>query len=364
MNIIIFILILGILIFVHELGHFLFAKLFKIRVEEFGFGYPPKMFKMFRWRGTDFTMNWIPFGGFCKIYGENDNGSELSEEEKSVSLVYKARWKQILVMFGGILFNIVFAWILFSGIFMAGISIPISSAPSNYEFDKTELTLTSILANSPAEEAGLLAGDVIMEYYNDTENIAVRDETSSEIASFIQKSGETSNVGFVVLREEKIINIISKPEIGVVGDSYSIGIGLERVGEMKLPVHQSLWYGAKNTYMMTKNIIIGFGQLISGKISMDAITGPIGIAGQIGSAAKIGLTYLIGFTAMLSINLAVLNLIPFPALDGGRIIVLVIESIIRKRLNSKVINWINASGFILLILLMLFITAKDIINLF
>ena len=106
MNIIIFILILGILVFIHELGHFLFAKLFNIRVDEFGFGYPPKMFKLFRWRGTDFTMNWIPFGGFVKIFGEADDGTELSEEEKKTSLVHKPRWQQIIVMFGGILFNL------------------------------------------------------------------------------------------------------------------------------------------------------------------------------------------------------------------------------------------------------------------
>src|SRR5690606_19662618 len=114
MNIIIFILVLGILIFVHELGHFLFAKLFKVRVDEFGFGYPPRLAKLFTFKGTLVTLNWIPFGGFVKIFGESDEGNELSEEDKAVSLVYKPRWQQILVMFGGILFNIIFAWILFS----------------------------------------------------------------------------------------------------------------------------------------------------------------------------------------------------------------------------------------------------------
>ncbi len=364
MNIIIFILILGILIFVHELGHFLFAKLFKIRVEEFGFGYPPKMFKMFRWKETDFTMNWIPFGGFCKIYGENDDGSELTLEEKKVSLVYKARWKQILVMFGGILFNIIFAWILFSGIFMYGINTPVSSAPSSYNFNKTELTLTSILPKSPADKAGLKTGDIVMEYYNNDQHIIMKDETASDIANFIQKTNDDSDVGLVVLRNDKLINIITHPKKGVVGNEYSIGIGLERVGKLKLPIHKAIWYGAKNTYSMTKNIVIGFGQLISGKISMNAVTGPIGIAGQVGSVVKVGIAYLIGFMAMISLNLAVLNLIPFPALDGGRIIVLIIESIIRKRLNPKIINLVNSVGFVLLILLMVFVTTKDVINLF
>ena len=364
MNIILFILILGVLVFVHELGHFLFAKLFKIRVDEFGFGYPPKMFKMFRWRGTDFTMNWIPFGGFVKIFGESDEDSKLSEEEKKVSLVYKLRWQQILVMFGGILFNLIFAWILFSGIFISGIKAPIESAPRNYQFKNIDLTLTSVLPKSPAETAGLETGDIIKEYYADKEHILVRNETVSDIANFIQKNGKNSKIGFVVLRDKKLKNILTQAKLGVVGDNYSIGVGMERVGDLKLPVYQALWYGAKKTISMTGEIFHGFGQLISRKVSLDAVSGPVGIAGQVGSAAKIGFTYLIGFAAMLSVNLAVLNVIPFPALDGGRIFILIVESIIKKRLNPNIVNWVNVVGFFLLIALMLFVTVKDIINLF
>ena len=364
MNIIIFILILGILIFVHELGHFLFAKLFGIRVDEFGFGYPPKMFKMFRWRGTDFTMNWIPFGGFVKIFGEADEGQELSEEDKKVSLVHKPRWQQVLVMFGGILFNIIFAWMLFTGIFMSGVSAPISSAPDSYNFEKTDLIITSVLAGSPAEEGGLMSGDIIKEYYAGDIHVITKEEDITEVAGFINEQGKTSDIGFVVLRDDKIENMVASPIQGIIGDNYSVGIGLERVGELKLPIHQAAWYGLKNSGLMIQDITLGFGKLISGNISFDAVSGPVGIAGQVGTAAKIGLTYLIGFAAMLSLNLAVLNFIPFPALDGGRIFVLLIESVIRKRLNPNVINWINVVGFFALIGLMVLVTVKDIINLF
>jgi regulator of sigma E protease len=115
---------------------------------------------------------------------------------------------------------------------------------------------------------------------------------------------------------------------------------------------------------MTKDIVIGFWSLLTGKISMDAVSGPVGIAKQVGSAAEIGFTFLVGFAAMLSLNLAVLNLIPFPALDGGRIFILLIESVIRKRLNPNIVNWVNVIGFFLLIALMIFVTVKDVINLF
>lgn len=363
MNIILFIFILGLLVFVHELGHFLFAKLFKIRVDEFGFGYPPKMFKMFSWKGTDFTMNWIPFGGFVKIFGESDDGKELSEEEKKVSLVYKPRWQQILVMLGGVLFNVIFAWMLFTGIFMAGVPAAVSDSPE-YNFSDSHLAITSVLENSPADQAGLKMGDQVLEYYQADTHVLVEDQDTSDVVSFIQNSEENHPINFIVLRNGKVKDILIIPEKGVVGDNYSIGVSIKRIGVLKLTPYKAAVHAAKKTIVLTKEIGIGFIQLISGKLSMDMVSGPVGIVSQVGSAANIGIMYLVMFTAMLSLNLAVLNLVPFPALDGGRIFILIIESVIRKRLNPSVVNWINVIGFFILILLMLLVTVKDIVNLF
>jgi regulator of sigma E protease len=365
MNVILFILILGILVFVHELGHFLFAKLFNIRVDEFGFGYPPKMFKMFSWRGTDFTMNWIPFGGFVKIFGEADDGSELSDEDKKVSLVHKPRWQQLLVMFGGILFNVIFAWMLFSGLYLSGITAPISSAPSGYEFTDSRLVVSSVMNDSPAQKAGLIVGDEVKEFYNLEETIAVTDQDITDVSIFINESSTLTNreVGFVVLRDEKLEIITILPAEGIIEGKYGIGVNLDRVGELQLPLHQALLYGAKNTWNFTTAIVGGFGQLITGKISADSVSGPVGIVKQVGEASSIGWSYLIGFMALLSLNLAVLNLVPFPALDGGRIFIILIESIIRRRLPSNIVNWVNVVGFFLLIGLMLLVTVKDVINL-
>jgi regulator of sigma E protease len=309
-------------------------------------------------------MNWIPFGGFVKIFGESDDGEELNEEDKKVSLVYKPRLQQILVMFGGILFNILFAWILFTGIFMSGIQSPVSSAPKNYHFDSVDLMVTSVMPESPAYNAGLQTGDIVKEYSAGDDVVIVKDENIEDVAKFIREHGEKEKIAFAVLRDQKIKAIYVKAEKGIVGDDYSIGIGLDRVGEVKLPLHKALWYSAKNSISMTKDIVIGFWSLITGKISMDAVSGPVGIAKQVGSAAEIGFTFLVGFAAMLSLNLAVLNLIPFPALDGGRIFILLIESVIRKRLNPNIVNWVNVIGFFLLIALMIFVTVKDVINLF
>lgn len=365
MNVILFILILGLLVFIHELGHFLFAKLFKIHVDEFGFGYPPTMFKMFRWKGTDFTMNWIPFGGFVKIFGEADDGKELTEEEKKVSLIHKPRWQQFFVMFGGILFNIIFAWILFSVMYFAGVTASIDSAPASYEFSETRLIVSGVMSDSPAEESGLLVGDEIKEYLNSIETVTVSDEVITDVSMFIDSTGENMDtVSFVVLRDTDLEVITITPETGVVGDKYGIGVNLDRVGEMKLPIHQALWYGLKNTGNFTIAILDGFKQLITGQISTDNVSGPVGIVKQVGEASSIGLSYLIGFTALLSLNLAVLNIMPFPALDGGRIFIILIESIIGKRLNPTVVNWVNVIGFFILIGLMVVVTINDVIKLF
>ena len=328
MNVIIFIIVLGVLVFVHELGHFLFAKMFNIRVDEFGFGYPPKMFKMFRWKGTDFTMNWIPFGGFVKIFGESDTGEELTPEEKAVSLVHKPRWQQILVMLGGILFNVIFAWILLSGIYMSGVIAPVDEAPSAYKPNETELMVSSVLPGSPASEAGLVSGDELKEYFSGEDRVIVEDQGIEEVSTFINEHAlDGEEIGFVVLRDEKLEVVTATAKEGVVEGKYGVGITLDRVGLVKLPVHEALLYGARNTYGFTKAIVQGFGQLISGQVSVDNVSGPVGIAKQVGEARNVGFDYLIGFTALLSLNLAVLNLIPFPALDGGRILILLIESV-------------------------------------
>lgn len=365
MNIILFIVILGVLVFVHELGHFLFAKMFGIRVDEFGFGYPPRAKKIGSWRGTEITLNWIPFGGFVKIFGEDDKGVELSEAEKKVSLVYKPRWQQLLVMFGGILFNIVFAMILFVVMYTIGVPSSSQSAPTGYEFDELALTVTGIMPESPAMESGLQAGDIVKEYYNSIETVTVTDQGVEDLARFIDVTGEQDDtVGLVVLRNEKLELVNVAPELGVVDDHYGIGISLEMVGELKLPIGQAISYGVRNTFAFIGAIVRGFGQLIVGHISFNNLSGPVGIVGQVGQASAIGILYLVGFTAILSLNLAVLNLIPFPALDGGRIIILLIESIIQKRIKPVITNTVNTIGFFVLIGLMIVVTVKDIVHLF
>jgi regulator of sigma E protease len=368
MNALIFIIVLGILVFVHELGHFLFAKLFGIKVEEFGFGYPPRALRLGSWRGTEITLNWIPFGGFVKIFGENDEGEELTVEEKKKSLVHKPRWQQFFVMFGGILFNLVFAWVLISLLFVFGAKSSLEGIPEKYQPQETSLTVTHVVKSSPAEIAGLKAGDEIKEYFNGNvsqEPLRVEREGLFEISDFVNRSAQEGyNVSFVVLRGGDLEIIQMIPEFKQETDRYAIGAGLERVGVVKLPLLKAFAYGAESTLHFIIQMAVGFWDLITGKLGVDNLSGPVGIAGQVGDSLKLGFSYLVLFTALLSLNLAVLNFVPFPALDGGRILIILIESIIRKRLSPKIVNWINGAGFILLVGIMLLVTVKDIVKLF
>lgn len=364
MSIIIFILILGILVFVHELGHFLFAKLFKVRVDEFGFGYPPKALTLGKWKETNITLNWIPFGGFVRLFGESPE-EEISETDKKRALNYKPRWQQFIVMFGGILFNIIFGWMLLSTSYMVGMDVSVANAPAGYQFNDTQLTVTSVLADSPAHEAGLRAGDEIKEYGTDDESIIVVDENTESFSAFINNAGiQEEEVYIVVIRNDRVESFEMVPELGHIQDTFAIGIGLDRVGKLELPFFKAIELGLINTFAFIGAITLGFVDLITGNISLDAVSGPVGIVSQVGEASTFGLSYLIGFTALLSFNLAVLNAFPFPALDGGKILIVIIESVIRRPLPPGVIVWINGIGFLLLIGIMILVTIKDVINLF
>ena len=365
MNIIIFILVLGFLIFVHELGHFLFAKLFGVRVDEFGFGYPPRMIKIGQWKETILSINWIPFGGFVSLFGENPD-EEISEEEKRGALNHKPKWQQFLVMFGGILFNIILGWILLSSSYMVGIDTSVRAAPEGYEFTETQLTVTGVQNSSPADEVGLQVGDVVLEYgVKDVESVIVVDENRESISAFINNAGiREQEVYVVVNRDGSIKDFDVTPIEGQIADRFAIGIAIDRVGELQLPFFQSLRLGLSNSIQFTEAIVLGFIQLISGNVPLDAVSGPVGIVSQVGEASTFGISYLMGFVALLSFNLAVLNAFPFPALDGGKILIVIIESIIRRPLPSNAVLWVNGIGFFLLIGIMILVTVKDIINLF
>lgn len=362
MSIILFLVILVILIVSHEFGHFIVAKIAKIRVDEFAFGFPPRLWSIKKGE-TEYAINALPFGGYVKIFGENPDEESLRGPEHKRSLVTQPKWVQAAVISAGVVFNIILAWLLLSLGFMIG--FPTSLGGSDFEkyAQDTALTITSVMQKAPADMAGLKVGDKIVSLSSDKDILGVVSPDS--VKAFIE-SHEEKSLNLSYKRNDSTFQTTITPRAGVIENKAAIGISMDMIGIVKLPVHKALWEGAKNTwflldetarglYGMIKNAVIGQGSLAS-------VTGPVGIVKMVGDASSLGFVYLIGFTALISINLAIVNLIPIPALDGGRLLFIIIEAIKRSPIKPKIANTVNTIGFALLMILMVVVTYHDIVR--
>lgn len=369
MTVVLFIAVLVLLIVVHELGHFFVAKFFGIRVDEFGIGYPPRAFVLGRFRETLYTVNWLPFGGFVRIFGERADDS-IDAEQKKRAFVHKPRYVQAAVLLAGVVFNLLFAWILFSGALLFG--APTTISEQDYAtYDDAKLIVSTVAVGSPAEIVGLTAGDEVLKLESGTDTLDTL--TPSAAAAFIQAhAGETLTLTYersegeeTIEREVRII-----PVHGVLDATPgvpAVGIGMALIADRALPIHQAIASGFMQTIdtlaLVTVGLLSFFGQAFTGHVDWNQVAGPVGIAALVGDASSIGFVYLLYFTAFISVNLAVINLIPLPALDGGRLLFVGIEAITRKPINEYVALSLNVIGFALIILLMILVTYHDIVRL-
>jgi len=378
MSVIIFIIILLVLVLVHEFGHFFTAKRFGIRVDEFGFGFPPRLFS-FKKGETEYSFNLLPLGGFVKIFGESIDEADMVEigfldkeetpekvELAKRSLINKPKWQQALVLFAGIFANFLLAWFLFSFGFMSGLPTSVGNEVAGYKLQNINLVVVSVLEKSPAENSGIKIGDKIVSLKTNNTDF-VYDLNPNILKSFVfSHRNQEIDVGY--LRGTNSELNIAKVNPKEINGALAIGISIDEIGTAKLPFFVALWEGLRLDWLMTKSTAVGLYMLISeairGKGSFAAVTGPVGMVGIVGDAYQFGFVYLLSFAALISINLAIINLLPFPALDGGRLFFLLIEKIKGSRINPKVANTINMVGFYLLIFLMLIITYHDVIKLF
>ena len=362
MTIILFLIVLAVLIFVHELGHFIVAKKSGIRVDEFAIGFPPKIFSWTRGE-TKYVLNLIPFGGYVKIFGENPDEESISGEDSARSFVKAKKWKQVTVLFAGILFNIIFAWLLISTSFMFGSIVPVGAETSNYSkyITESQVILTSILTDSPADRAGLRQGDILLT----VGTVSGSGLNTISVKEIIENNHE-DGVDITYERAGEIGSTTAIPELNSSTQKNIIGIYMENIGEVKLNFFLAIWEGAKLTITTIKEIVIGLSSflfsVIRGQGDFSQVSGPVGIVGLVGDALNFGFAYLLGFVAFISLNLAVINFIPFPALDGGRILFVIIEAITRRPIKPQIANLTNTIGFFILIGLMLVITYRDIMK--
>ncbi len=371
MSVVLFIVVLVVLIVVHELGHFWVAKWFGIRVDEFGVGYPPRAVVLGRIKETLYTLNWLPFGGFVRIFGEQHDSS-MTPEERQRAFIHKPRIVQAVVLAAGIVCNILFAWVLFTATLMLGAPTAIEENQLTPDTD-ARLIVSTVTVGSPAEVAGLQAGDEIVAVASDAEQLDTLVLVPSDVSAFIKAhAGDSIAITYERNNDDAVVTrtVDLAPAHGVLDATPgvpAVGIGMALVAERALPIHEALVSGFVETMTALANVTVGltafFMQAATGSVQWEQIAGPVGIAALVGDASTVGFVYLLYFTAFISINLAVINLLPLPALDGGRLLFVAIEAITNRPINYTVALALNVIGFGLIMLLMIVVTYHDIARL-
>jgi len=363
MDILIFFVVLLVIILVHEFGHFIVAKKSGIRVDEFGFGFPPKLFGK-KIGETEYTFNLLPIGGFVKIFGESPDKESISGPDSERSFVNKPKYIQAAVLAAGVMFNFLLACLIFITIYVVGAPYSTDNIPKGGVVENPHLTITGIETGAPAQLAGLNPGDVPLSLKSGGD--ILENPTDVGIQQFVAEHSQDEII-FAYRRgnTESFVSVIpiENEELG----RPAIGIAMGEVGTLKLPFHRAILEGIKRTVILTGEVSLGlfelFKGLLSGNADFESVSGPVGIVNIVGDAAQIGIMSVMILTALISINLAIINLLPLPALDGGRLFFLLIEAITKKTIKPEIANAVNSIGFFLLLLLMAVVTYKDIVKL-
>ncbi|MFZ1075257.1 MAG: M50 family metallopeptidase [Minisyncoccia bacterium] len=357
MNILIFIIVIVALILAHEFGHFIVAKWSGMRVDEFGLGYPPRAAVLGKIGETEYTLNWLPFGGFVKIFGE-DGG-----EKNPRAFSSRPRILQALVLLAGITMNLLFAYVLITGALVLG--TPRALSPDEIKNARDlQLVVADVLPGTPAATAGLAAGDSIIGAKDSHGSWSAAD--SESFSEFVNAGGGES-VTLNTTRNGSTRTITATPATGIVSSDpsrYAIGVEVAPVGVVPLSFGAAITEGASLTWgaivLTAEGLWHFFYGIFTFTADLSQVSGPVGIASVVGNASSEGFGNLLSIMALISINLALINLIPVPALDGGRLLFVIIESVTRRPIKASIANSVNAVGFVFLVLLMVVITAHDI----
>ncbi len=329
-----------------------------MRVPEFGVGFPPKLWGI-RWGETEYTINALPLGGFVKIVGEDG-----TDTEDSHSFPNRPKILQALTLIAGPLANLFIGFVVFWIAFVVGI-------PAVEDDGATALTNKRVIAievvpRSPAADAGLKIGDTLLSATIDGKVIPI--ESGATLPKLVASS--TGPLLLNVSQDDNEKQISLEPRTGVIVSKPSqraIGLAATAVGEQKLGIMPAFTAALEHTYTATISIFLGLCSLVVGAFTFSAsigdLSGPVGIAGIVGDAAAVGLGQVLVITALISINLFIVNLLPFPALDGGRLVILAVETATQRRLPKRLTDSVNTIGFMLLLLLMLAVTVSDVFKL-
>lgn len=361
-----FLLVLSVLVLIHEAGHYLVARLFKVKAEEFGYGFPPRLIGFVKnrgtWRrvkrgdkgtypGTIWSINWLPLGGFVRIKGEQPDGQNDAD-----SFHMHPAWQRFFIIAAGVAMNWLLAVVLFFAVFTIGTKAIVQDVPAGAEIKNQQVRIMEVLVSSPADEAGIQPNDAVVA----VAGIPATDE--EHVRTEIGAQG-LKTFTLTVNRDGKQLDLSLTPRMLPKIDHPAIGVALADVGDVSLPPLIAARASFVATINTTRSIVVAFWSLFRDLVTFKGVpqdvSGPVGIAVMTGSIAQQGIVPLIHFAALLSVNLAVLNFLPIPALDGGRALFIVIEKIRRRPMNRKIEAAVHNVAFLLLIGLILLVTVRD-----
>lgn len=369
LTVLVFLFLLSALIFVHELGHFLTAIRNGIKAEEFGFGFPPRLLGVVhddatgKWKvlfgdrdvkseKTVYSVNWIPFGGFVRMKGEDENG--LDEPDSFAS---KSAWVRVKVLSAGVAMNFLFAWVIMSALFLVGIPQAITSDDVRAHAEDVSVQVLSVDSGSPAEAMGIMPGDFI----DAVDDVAI--ETDRDLSeSVAERSGR--ELTMVVRRGEDAYDLVGTPREHPPEGEGALGISFAEVGIVRYAWYEAPVLGARAVWNSTAMVFGALGALVGhlfapGGGEAPDVTGPVGIVYLTKQMSELGTVYLLQFAAILSVNLAVFNILPFPGLDGGRILFVILEKLKGGPVREAIEQRAHQVGFLLLLLAMLLVTFRD-----
>ncbi|MBN2087717.1 site-2 protease family protein [Candidatus Peregrinibacteria bacterium] len=365
-TIIAFLVVFSVLILVHEIGHFVMARKAGIKVEEFGIGLPPKAKVLFKDKhGTAYTLNWIPFGGFVRMYGEDSYDPKIVKDNKSFAS--KSILRRTSVIVAGVVMNFILAWVIITIGFTFGMK-PFLVTDSDLEVAvesgivevQDVLYIHEIIPESPISSTNLKEGDLILEINGDA-------VTGSTDLSSMFSANQMVGLKAIVDGEEQVINVNTN-------DNAKLGFTLSNeqvvvdVKNISYPIYQAPYEAIKEVGRLSVLTVQMLGDVIVSLVAKftvpENVAGPVGIAKMTHYFVQQGLMAVLQFTALISISLGVINIMPFPALDGGRFLFIVFEAITRKKPSAKWEALIHSTGFVLLMGLIFIITWNDILNLF
>lgn len=358
------IFVFGLLVFTHELGHFLAAKALGVQVKTFAFGFPPRVWSK-KVGDTVYAVNWIPLGGYVSLKGEEEldnEGGETQKKPDSDSLQAKKPWQLIIIFMAGVVMNILLAIVLLYICYLAGFK-PIAPDMANYPgiSNNQKVSITKVEKGAPAEKQGIMAGDVLVSVNG------VKTQTTASVINEIQKAATKGKetVDVVVVSSGRTVERQVTTYKSKSGNTEvtRIGVELSDIGNVQGGIFTSLYAAVVETFKLIGLTFMGiislFSQIILSFRISDQVTGPVGIVLATNYFASLGFVSLLQFAAILSISLAVFNILPIPALDGGHILFSVIEFASRRKISQRVKNVTAMAGFALLITLMIAVTVKD-----